>query len=250
VILRFLLVLFIPILMAAKAWAFTVPKLTGPVVDQAGLLSGTQALRLEEFIRGFSQAGKAQIQVLIVPTLDGTAIEEASLKVVDQWKLGTQKGDNGVLFLISVKDRKMRIEVGQGLEGDLPDAYAAQIIRNIVTPLFQQQKFPEGVFAGVMSIVQRIDPEYKSAERPRSARSRGMNLSGGQLAGLVILFILISIFSRFGGGGRGSGFGRGYGGGFGGGFGGGGFGGFGGGGGGGWSGGGGGFSGGGSSGSW
>jgi uncharacterized protein len=231
------------------AWAFTIPTLSGPVVDQAGILSGAQKASLERIIAGFAQTGKAQIQVLIVNTLDGAPIEEASIKVVDQWKLGTKKGDNGVLFLIANQDRKMRIEVGQGLEGDLPDAYAAQIIRNIVTPLFQQQKMPEGVFSGVLAIIQRIDPDYKLADQTPPSRSRNGRLSVGQLAGTLLLFILISIFSRFGGGGRGgSGFRGGGlgGGGFGGGFGGGGFGG----GGGGWSGGGGGFSGGGSSGSW
>ncbi len=233
----------------AQAGAFVVPELTGPVVDQAQLLSGGEQASLERFIRGFAETGKAQIQVLIIPTLDGTPIEEASIQIVDKWKLGTKKGDNGVLFLIAVQDRKMRIEVGQGLEGDIPDAYASQIIRDIVTPYFKLQKYKEGVYGGVMAIVQHIDPEYRSAERPAQTTSRGRPLGGIQLLGLLILFIVISVLSRFGGGGGGSRFGGGFGGG---GFGGGGFGGgFGGsGGGGGWSGGGGGFSGGGSSGSW
>jgi len=230
----------------APSWAFTVPELTGPVVDQAGLLSGDERSSLERFIRSFADTGKAQLQVLTVASLEGTAIEEASIQVVDKWKLGGKKTDNGVLLFIAIQDRKVRIEVGQGLEGDLPDAYSAQIIREIITPFFKMQKYREGIFGGVMAIVQHIDPEFKSAERAPRPAPREKPLSGLKLLGLLVLFILIAILSRFGGGGGGSRYRGGYGGGFGGGFGGGSFGG----GGGGWSGGGGGFSGGGSSGSW
>lgn len=217
-----------------SAQALDVPALTGPVVDQAQILSGRTQAELSALLQQFQQQGKGQIQVLTISSLDGNSIEDFSIRVTDKWKLGGKKGDDGVLFIIAVQDRKLRIEVGQGLEGVLPDAYASRIVREVVTPFFKAQRYSDGVTAGVLAIIERIDPEFTTMDRPK-VRSRRLDLSGGQL---LILFLILGVFgviSRFGGGG-GRGFGgRGYGGGFGGG---------------GWSGGGGGFSGGGSSGNW
>jgi uncharacterized protein len=227
--------------------AFKVPPLTGPVVDEAQLLSAGESAQISNLLRKVYETGKAQIQVLIVKNLDGEPVEQASIKVTDQWKLGGKKSDNGILFLIAVEDKKIRIEVGQGLEGDLPDIYASRIVRQVVSPLFKQGRYAEGIAQGVLQILQKVAPELASGtealpEGGPAGRPK-IHLGNKEVLALMILFLIFSILGRFGGGGRG--FRGGYGGGFGG------MGGFGGGSSsGGWSGGGGGFSGGGASGDW
>lgn len=222
---------------------FKVPALRGPVMDQVGYLSRSDRQDLMQLIYDFNRRGKAQIQVLIVDSLGGEPIEQASIKITDQWKLGDKAKDNGVLFLISAKDRAMRIEVGQGLEGAIPDIRAKQIISDQVIPLFRAQRFSTGIVVGVHEIMVLADKEFADERNIQEGASTGKNIPVGVI---IFLLIVISVLGRFGGG-RGR-----YirGGAWGGGIGGMGGGGFGGGGGGGWSGGGGGFSGGGASGNW
>lgn len=242
------------LLLAVNVFAadFPVPALTGPVVDNAGLLSPRTRSELEDLIRRLHEAGGTQLQVLTVPDLAGLSIEEASIKVTDKWKLGSAKDDNGVLLMIAAKERRVRIEVGQGREGDLPDVRASRIIREVIVPRFREGDADAAVTAGVLSIIHYTDPDFleKSGVSIRKER-RGNGVSGLTL--LWILFLVFIFLSRIFIGPRRRGL-MGLGGGFfgGSGWGGGGFGGggFGGGGGGGWSGGGGGFSGGGASGGW
>lgn len=223
---------------------FKVPALRGPVMDEVGVLRQQDRYGIENLVRDYNAQGKAQIQVYITDSLQGLEIEEASIKITDAWKLGTEKKDNGILFLIAPNEKKLRIEVGQGLEGTLPDAIAKRIISDTVLPLFKSGNLSSGVAVGVYQIIKAIDVEYADQHivaQPQAPQQRG--LPGWAV--LLILFFLLFIGRfmpgrSFGGRRGGGGF---YGGGFGGG-------GFGGGGGGGWSGGGGGFSGGGASGSW
>lgn len=226
-----------------QAHAYEVPRLTGPVMDTAGMMSGEDVARLDQALRSSNAQGIAQVQVLTIPSLNDEPIEEVSYKIVKDWKLGAEKADNGILFLISKNDRKLRIEVGQGLEGAIPDVYAKRIISDVVIPYFKQGQMSEGIVAGTASILELATNERGGLKTNENAavRSEPEGKKGGWLH-LVIFFILLVVLMSSGGG-RGfllgmllSGGGRG-GGGFGGG-------------GGGWSGGGGGFSGGGSSGSW
>ncbi len=220
-------------------WAaeFKVPRLSGPVMDEVGVLRPEHRRELESVIRDYNSQGKAQLQVLVLESLEGLSIEEAAIKIADAWKLGTAKKDDGILFLIAPNERKVRIEVGQGFEGALPDVLAKRIVDDSVVPLFKARDMSTGIVVGVVQIIKAIDQEYADQNLQPTERER--KKIPGWVVILVLFFLLfIGRFmprSSFGGRGGGGFYGGG---------------GFGGGGGGSWSGGGGGFSGGGASGSW
>ncbi len=252
---RALAISFFLLFVAAVAWAeFQVPPLTGPVVDDAGILDSSTRAALERGLYGLREKGGSQINVLTVKSLEEMPIEQAGIKVFDTWKLGGTKTDNGALLLVAPNERRVRIEVGQGLEGSLTDADSKRIIEEAILPLFRSGDFNSGVLVGVYQIVRKTDPDfdlkpYLENQIRRPARGN----RGGGLPGWLVILIILAFFIFRGGGGGGRRFRRsgiyygGWGGGFGGGFGsGGGFGG----GGGGWSGGGGSGSGGGASGGW
>lgn len=232
----------------AHAQKFEVPALTAPVIDNAELVDPHTTEALNRVLRELHDSGGSQINVLTVPTLNGIPLEEATIAVTDQWKLGSKKEDNGVLLFIALQERKIRIEVGQGLEGVLPDVIAGRIIRNDITPLMKQGRTSDAILNGVISIVEHTDPKFDFGSRleiPRERSTQNDDKGGSLLIfGLILAIFLLKIFlipRRYG-------YGSGWWGG--GGFGGGGFGGGGFGGGGSWGGGGGGFSGGGASGGW
>jgi uncharacterized protein len=242
---RFLCIaLLLPLLAHSQV---QIPELWGTRIhDEAKILSSSTVSQLELALKAHEDSTSNQIAILIIPTLQGQPIEDFTFRVAEQWKLGQGDKDNGVLRLIAVEDRQMRIEVGEGLEGVLPDAICNQIIRNEMAPHFRQNDYDGGVRAGVIAIIQAIGGEYQAEKTP--ARRGG---KGGSLWGTLIIMLIILLINWIRGGGRGGNMRRrGWSGGagwYGGGFSGGGSGGFGGGG---FSGGGGGFSGGGSSGSW
>ena len=236
------------------ALGLEVPPLAGRVNDLAGVLPGGVEQQLEARLAGYEQETGHQLVVLTVPSLAGDPIEDFTMRVVEAWKLGRKDRDDGILLLVAVEDRKLRIEVGYGLEGDLPDALAGRIIRDIITPAFRRGDLAQGITAGVESIMATTGGEGTIVLPERSERAQRAPQGGGG----IFLYVMLAIFllTIFGGGrGRGGGGaflagamlggmgGRGH---SRGGFGGGGFGG----GGGGFRGGGGGFGGGGASGSW
>jgi uncharacterized protein len=211
------------------------------VVDQANVVNARDRHVLDELIRRIYEASHVQLQVLTVPSLEGEAIEQASIQVTDKWKLGIKGEDKGVLLFVAPNDHKVRIEVGQGLEGDLPDLIAHRIIVEAIAPKFRTGDISGGILLGVETIASIVAPDAGLGVPLHKKRTINEGAAKAVMFFLFVIVMLISsIFNRR------RGF---YGGGFGGGgLGGGGFGG--GGGSGGWSGGGGGFSGGGASGDW
>jgi uncharacterized protein len=136
-----------------------VPPLTGRVTDQTATLTTEQKATLEQTLQAFEARKGSQLAVLIVPTTAPETIEQYSLRVAEQWKLGRKKIDDGAVLVVAKTDHALRIEVGYGLEGALNDATSKRIISEIITPRFTQGDFYGGIAAGVAQIVRVIDGE-------------------------------------------------------------------------------------------
>jgi uncharacterized protein len=240
--------ILLPILLTGQVALaeFVVPALTDPVEDLGHLINPQDQKILRRLIREFQAKGQGQIQILTVPDLGGIPIEQASIQVTDKWKIGDKKKDDGILLMVAATEKRIRIEVGQGFEGVLPDVIAKRIIEDVMKPVMRQRSPSQGILAGAVQIMKTIEPDLEATapqvvERKESPFKR----FEGLVFLIALVFIILGNIFRprrrgFWGGGSGGGWGGGSGG-FGGGFGGGG---------GGWGGGGGGFSGGGSSGGW
>jgi uncharacterized protein len=136
-----------------------VPELRSPVTDLTQTLTATQQQSLESMLRSYETRKGSQIAVLLVPTTQPETIEQYSIRVVEQWKLGRKKIDDGVLLLVAKNDRAVRIEVGYGLEGVLTDAVTSRIIRNVIAPQFRQGDFYQGISDGLTRIIELADGE-------------------------------------------------------------------------------------------
>ncbi len=171
------------------AYALAVPSLTARVNDFAGVLSPATRQQLEYVLADLEKTDSTQLAVLIIPTLDGENLEDFSLKVVEQWKLGQKNLDNGALLLIAKNDRKLRIEVGYGLEGVLTDLKSSRIIRDIITPQFRNGNFDQGVIDGVSAMIAVVRGEFNVQQVDDSGKG-----APGDMAGFLI-FLLFAIFN-------------------------------------------------------
>jgi len=186
--------LFILLLFCSPAAALDVPKATGYVNDNAGILSSTVRLKLEQFLENFEASDSTQITLLTIPTLDGEPLGDYSLKVFETWKLGQEGKDNGALLLVAKAEKKIRIEVGYGLEGRLTDLLAGRIIDNEISPKFKQGDFDGGIVAGIVGIAQAVRGEYtgtgKTSQKKKKSSPFGF---------IFLLFFLGPLLGRFGG---------------------------------------------------
>lgn len=157
--LRCLLLGFIFFASFALAQSVAVPPISKHAVDLTGTLNAQELADIDDTLRAFENLKGSQIAVLIVPTTGNESIEEYSLRVAEQWKLGRKKIDDGAILLIAKNDRRLRIEVGYGLEGALNDATAKRIIEETITPHFKQGNFYDGIRAGVDQIIKVVDGE-------------------------------------------------------------------------------------------
>jgi uncharacterized protein len=183
----------------AHAAPLPVPTLKARVTDLTQTLSQAQQTQLEQKLAAFEAKKGSQIAVLIVPSTQPEDIAQYSIRVVEKWKIGREKSDDGVLLLVAKDDRKLRIEVGYGLEGAIPDLYAKRIISEVISPKFKQGDFYGGLDAGVDTLIGLVDGE--SLPAPTSAQSNGLGfmdmlplvLFGGMVTGLI----LRSMFGTF-----------------------------------------------------
>ncbi|HUF81103.1 MAG TPA: YgcG family protein [Burkholderiales bacterium] len=167
------------------AWAqVPVPPLTARVTDQTGTLTAEQKASLEKKLQAFEARKGSQIAVLMVPTARPEAIEQFAIRVAEQWKIGRKNVDDGAILIVAKNDRELRIEVGYGLEGALPDATASRIIDEIIVPRFKQGDFYGGITAGVDRMIRIIDGE--PLPEPKRAPAGG---AGGLDQYLPIIFI-------------------------------------------------------------
>jgi uncharacterized protein len=154
----------------ASVDARTVPAYHGYVNDYANMISPVTEAKLISTIHDFERSDSTQIAVLTIDSLEGDPLEDFSIRVVDDWKVGWKGKDNGVLLLVARQDRKIRIEVGRGLEGVLTDLLAGRIIDTIISPSFKKGRFDEGFEAGIIAIAQATRGEFKADRRPRKGR--------------------------------------------------------------------------------
>lgn len=204
---RYLLGLFVGLWFALTGLAFAqelqpVPPLSAHVTDTVGLLPEARRAAVEAKLVSLEQQHGAQVAVLIVASTRPEAIEAYALRVAESWKLGRKGVDDGLLFLIAKDDRRMRIEVGTGLEGAIPDAIAKRIIAEVVTPSFKTGDFAGGVEAGVAAISARIAGEALPAPSPATAPANGMGdfndfLMVGVVALLLVGGVLRLLLGRF-----------------------------------------------------
>lgn len=173
---------------AAAVAEVAVPPLTARVADLTGTLTAEQKSNIEQTLQAFEAKKGSQIAVLIVPTTAPEAVEQYSLRVAEQWKLGRKGVDDGVLLLVAKNDRAMRIEVGYGLEGALPDAIAKRIIAETITPYFKSGDFYGGIQAGVAAMIKVIEGE------PLPTPSATTETTAGSIEQLFPLAFLLAFF--------------------------------------------------------
>jgi len=172
------------------ASALDVPPLTGRIVDLARVLPAHDTDQLTAQLKAHEDKTGNQVAVLIIPSLEGESVEEYSHRVATTWKLGQKGTDNGVLLLIALKERKLRIEVGYGLEGTLTDLRSAHIIRDEMVPQFRNGDIPAGVRAGTQAILNTIEGTYQAKESPSDRIGSGQGTSAFQ-------YVVIGIFVGF-----------------------------------------------------
>ena len=154
-----LTLLWLALLPAAGVWAaepVAMPALNARVTDLTNTLDATQRGRLEAQLAGIERTGKAQVAVLLLPTTQPEPIEAFGIRLAEAWKIGHKGADNGVIIIVAKDDRKMRIEVGYGLEGSIPDAIAKRIIAERMAPAFKQGDFFGGLHAAIEGLDQAM----------------------------------------------------------------------------------------------
>jgi uncharacterized protein len=165
--------------------AADVPFLTGRVVDNAEILSAATREALEARLAAHEQATTNQVVVLTVPSLDDESIEDFAIRVFESWKLGRRDQDNGVLVIVAPFERRMRIEVGYGLEGTLTDLQSARIIRDRMTPLFKDGRYDDGVTAGIDAIVDTLEGRETAAMPAQGLPTRDVPSTDDAFAGFA-----------------------------------------------------------------
>ena len=203
-----LLLALLALAAAARAQGAEVPYLTGRVVDNAEILKPDTQRRIAAELQAHEKKTTNQIAVLTVPSLGGESVEEYAVRVFEQWKLGRKGKDNGVLVVVVPQDRRMRIEVGYGLEGVLTDVAASRIIRDVMTPRFRAGDYDGGVSQGVAAIMAQLEgkataPAY--APEPQAQQSDFIKaprmawhekvLMGAFIFGIIGLFTFIGIIT-------------------------------------------------------
>ncbi|MEP7219163.1 MAG: TPM domain-containing protein [Bacteroidota bacterium] len=198
------LLLLLPFVAAAQSppsgtGQLPIPKLVTRVTDLAGTLTPEERISLEGELKNYEDTTGNQMVVLIIPTLGNEVLEDYSLRVATANQIGQKEQRNGLLLLVAIAEHKIRIEVGYGLEGAIPDVTTALIRENEIAPRFRQGDYFGGLQAGLRALMLAGAGEYRA--EPKSAAPDGIGM-GTIILFLIIIFIVSSIIRRGGGGGR------------------------------------------------
>lgn len=169
--------------------AVAIPSLQARVTDLTGTLSAAQQAQLEQQLASFEKARGSQIAILVVPTTQPEVIEQFSIRVAEAWKIGRRNHDDGVLITVAKNDRKMRIDVGYGLEGAIPDAIAKRIISETMAPKFRQGDFAGGLSSAVTQMEKLIEGE----SLPAPAADRPPGASAGNFEQLLVIGLMLAV---------------------------------------------------------
>ena len=190
--------LFLPLF--SSAYALDVPKLQGYVNDYGNMISQSVRTELENELKSFEQTDSTQIVILTIPSLEGEVVEDFSIKVAESWKIGQKNKDNGVIFLVAKQERKIRIEVGRGLEGRLTDLMAGRIIDLVVKPRFKRGDFDGGFMAGISALIDVTRGEFKADGNDGQQKTdRFSRISTFLIFGGIIVLVLGSLSRVMGG---------------------------------------------------
>jgi uncharacterized protein len=192
--------LIVALLIAAPAAAQTYPPLTGRVVDLADLLSPEQEAELTRKLEALQAASSRQLVVATFPDLQGRSIEEYGVGLGRAWQIGQRQANNGILLIVAREERKVRIEVGYGLEGIMTDAISSRIIRNDIVPRFRAGDYPGGINAGADAIIAQLQAPPEAAEanaRQAAAAESGRHRRGGGSFMPLFFWVIVFIFIIF-----------------------------------------------------
>ncbi|MDQ2646538.1 MAG: TPM domain-containing protein [Myxococcota bacterium] len=193
------------LLFALPCWALTPPKLAGRVNDQAALLSPAAARSLEKKLEAHEKATGQQFALLTIKSLEGDVIEDFAVRVFESWKLGKKGKDDGLLLVVALDDRKMKIEVGYGLEGVITDAVASRVIRGTLSPAFKAKNYEAGIAQAFDALIARAGGEPGAEPEPAAQRDQPIPPRFGQWLIFLVFFLLFPFLHFIN---RGSGFGR------------------------------------------
>lgn len=185
----FVLFLLVPL----GSGAASIPAPAGYVSDYGNMISSSMEAKLNAALRAFEESDSTQIVILTVPSLEGEPVEDYSIKVAEAWKIGQKTKGNGVLFLVSREDRKMRIEVGRGLEGKLTDLMAGRIIDGVAKPRFRAGDFDGGFASTVNALIDATRGEFRADPKPGGP---SVPFAGG-LSPWVAFVLLFAFFFLF-----------------------------------------------------
>lgn len=191
----FLLVWSLPLLYCSNREAKEVPSLKGPVMDEVGVLSPSFSERLTNLLLSLNEKTGIQFQLYFFEDLEDETIESYSIKVTDQWRLGSEKEDKGILFLLALRNKKMRLEIGQGLEGDLTDLYAKRILDNL-RPYLKQSNYEEASKVLISQVFEKLGVDPSSFSELKPKRTKKNSLTGNGLFLIFFLFIFLSGLQR------------------------------------------------------
>jgi uncharacterized protein len=176
--------------------ALEVPPLKAHVNDYAGMLSSSTIQQLEGILGELEKTDSTQIAVLTIPSLEGEVLEEFSIKVADQWKIGQKGFDNGAILLVALKERKIRIEVGYGLEGSLTDLMAGRIIADVIAPQFKAGNFDQGVIDGLQAMIGVVRGEFKAPAKAPTFEDPKIIVFLRGFFELIPFLLLVSLLGR------------------------------------------------------